>query len=43
MNTTQIMDDILKHQLNFGLIEAPVHHPDMIVEPVMQDELKLKT
>lgn len=41
MNTTQIMDDILKHQLNFGLIEAPVHHPDMIVEPVMQDELKL--
>lgn len=41
MNTTQIMDDILKHQLNFGLIRAPVHHPDMIVEPVMQDELKL--
>lgn len=41
MNTTQIMDDILKHQLNFGLIEAPVNHPDMIVEPVMQDELKL--
>lgn len=41
MNTTQIMDDILKHQLNFGLIEAPIHHPDMIVEPVMQDELKL--
>ncbi|UPK42169.1 selenium metabolism-associated LysR family transcriptional regulator [Paenibacillus pabuli] len=41
MNTTQIMDDILKHQLNFGLIEAQVHHPDMIVEPVMQDELKL--
>lgn len=38
MNTTQIMDDILKHQLNFGLIEAPVNHPDMIVEPVMQDE-----
>lgn len=41
MNTTQIMDDILKHQLNFGLIEAPVQHPDMIVEPIMQDELKL--
>ncbi|MBY0204493.1 DNA-binding transcriptional LysR family regulator [Paenibacillus intestini] len=41
MNTTQIMDEILKHQLNFGLIEAPVNHPDMIVEPVMQDELKL--
>lgn len=41
MNTSQIMDEILKHQLNFGLIEAPVNHPDMIVEPVMQDELKL--
>ncbi|PYE45601.1 LysR family transcriptional regulator [Paenibacillus barcinonensis] len=41
MNTTQIMDEILKHQLNFGLIEAPIHHPDMTVEPVMQDELKL--
>ncbi|WP_145045460.1 MULTISPECIES: selenium metabolism-associated LysR family transcriptional regulator [Paenibacillus] len=41
MNTTQIMDEILKHQLNFGLIEAPIHHPDMIVEPVMKDELKL--
>lgn len=41
MNTTQIMDEILKHQLNFGLIEAPIHHPDMIVEPVMRDELKL--
>ncbi|MDO7905261.1 selenium metabolism-associated LysR family transcriptional regulator [Paenibacillus sp. JX-17] len=41
MNTTQIMDDILRHQLNFGLIEAPVHHPDMVVEPVMQDELLL--
>ncbi|MEY8746598.1 selenium metabolism-associated LysR family transcriptional regulator [Bacillales bacterium AN1005] len=41
MNTSQIMDEILKHQLNFGLIEAPIHHPDMIVEPVMRDELKL--
>lgn len=41
MNTTQIMDDILKHQLNLGLIEAPVQHPDIVVEPVMQDELKL--
>ncbi|WP_151734769.1 selenium metabolism-associated LysR family transcriptional regulator [Paenibacillus tengchongensis] len=41
MNTTQIMEEILKHQLNFGLIEAPVSHPDMEVEPVMGDELKL--
>ncbi|MEF2964560.1 selenium metabolism-associated LysR family transcriptional regulator [Paenibacillus sp. M1] len=41
MNTTQIIEDILSHQLNFGLVEAPVHHPDMISEPVMEDELKL--
>ncbi|ASA21036.1 LysR family transcriptional regulator [Paenibacillus donghaensis] len=41
MNTAQIMDEILKHQLNFGLIEAPVSHPDMVMEPVMGDELKL--
>ena len=41
MNTSQIMDEINKHQLNFGLIEAPVSHPDMIIEPVMGDELKL--
>lgn len=41
MNTSQIMEEIHKHQLNFGLIEAPVNHPDMEVEPVMGDELKL--
>jgi len=41
MNTTQIMDEITRHQLNFGLIEAPVNHPDMVIEPVMGDELKL--
>lgn len=41
MNTAQIMEDILKHQLDLGLIEAPVQHPDMVVETVMQDELKL--
>ncbi|WP_339224580.1 selenium metabolism-associated LysR family transcriptional regulator [Paenibacillus sp. FSL H8-0332] len=41
MNTSQIMDEIHKHQLNFGLIEAPVSHPDMVIEPVMGDELKL--
>lgn len=41
MNTSQIIDEINRHQLNFGLIEAPVSHPDMAVEPVMGDELKL--
>ncbi|AZN42087.1 selenium metabolism-associated LysR family transcriptional regulator [Paenibacillus albus] len=41
MNTAQIMDEILNHQLNFGLVEAPVNHPDMQMEAVMSDELKL--
>lgn len=41
MNTTQIMDDIFGHHLNFGLIEAPVSHPDLHIEPVMNDELVL--
>jgi DNA-binding transcriptional LysR family regulator len=41
MNTTQILEDILSHQLTFGLIEAPVHHPDVHVEAVLSDELKL--
>lgn len=41
MNTTQIMEEIMKHQLNFGLIEAEVRHPDMEIESVMEDELKL--
>ncbi len=41
MNTSQILEEIAGHQLNFGLIEAPVEHPDMVLEPVMEDELKL--
>lgn len=41
MNTTQIVEDILDHQLNFGLVEAPVHHPDMKSEAVLSDELLL--
>ncbi|MBW4083960.1 LysR family transcriptional regulator [Paenibacillus sp. S150] len=41
MNTSQLMEEIHKHQLNFGLIEAPVSHPDTVIEPVMGDELKL--
>lgn len=41
MNTAQIMEEILNHQLTFGLIEAPVNHPDMQMEAVMSDELKL--
>ncbi|SET47102.1 LysR family transcriptional regulator [Paenibacillus sp. NFR01] len=41
INTTQIMEEILKHQLTFGLIEAPIRHPELETEPVMDDELKL--
>jgi Transcriptional regulator len=41
MNTAQIMEEIMNHQLTFGLIEAPVNHPDMQMEAVMSDELKL--
>ncbi|WP_411347444.1 selenium metabolism-associated LysR family transcriptional regulator [Paenibacillus sp. WLX2291] len=41
MNTTQILDEISRNRLDFGLIEAPVEHPDMTINPVMQDELKL--
>lgn len=41
MNTTQILDEMLKHQLTFGLIEAQVVHPDVHTEPVLSDELRL--
>jgi DNA-binding transcriptional LysR family regulator len=41
MNTTQIMEEIFNHQLTFGLVEAPVQHPDMRTEVVLNDELKL--
>lgn len=40
-NTTQILDDILQHHLNFGLVEAPIDHADVHTEAVMSDELKL--
>lgn len=41
MNTAQILEEILNHQLNFGLVEGPVNHPDIHMEAVMSDELKL--
>ncbi|MNI34433.1 HTH-type transcriptional activator CmpR [compost metagenome] len=41
MNTTQILDEVLGHQLTFGLVEAPIHHSDVHTEPVLSDELKL--
>jgi DNA-binding transcriptional LysR family regulator len=41
MNTTQIVEEICGHELDFGLVEAPVHHPDVRSEAVLNDELKL--
>lgn len=41
MNTSQIMEDIVQHQLNFGIVEAPIDHPDVYTEAVLSDELKL--
>jgi DNA-binding transcriptional LysR family regulator len=41
MNTSQILEEVLGHQLNFGLVEAPIDHPDVHTEPVLSDELKL--
>lgn len=41
MNTTQILDEILQHQLTFGLVEAPIDHPDVHTEAVLSDELLL--
>lgn len=41
MNTTQILEEIFNHQLTFGLVEAPIHHPEVRTEIVLNDELKL--
>lgn len=41
MNTAQILEEIIHHQLTFGLVEASIHHPDVHTEAVLSDELKL--
>ncbi|WP_040948579.1 selenium metabolism-associated LysR family transcriptional regulator [Gorillibacterium massiliense] len=41
MNTKQIVEEVLAHSLIFGLVEAPVDHPDIAAEPVHEDELLL--
>jgi DNA-binding transcriptional LysR family regulator len=41
INTRQILDEVLNHQLNFGLVEAQIDHPDVHTEAVMNDELVL--
>ncbi|NOU95234.1 LysR family transcriptional regulator [Paenibacillus sp. LMG 31456] len=41
INTRLILDEVLNHQLNFGLVEAEIDHPDVHIEAVMKDELVL--
>ncbi|TFE31828.1 LysR family transcriptional regulator [Cohnella luojiensis] len=41
MNTTEIIEAIAHHGLDFGIIEAPCDVPGFDVEPVMDDELLL--
>lgn len=41
MNTAHLIEEIETHQLNFAIIEAPIQHPDMHIEAVMEDELVL--
>ncbi|QGQ96953.1 LysR family transcriptional regulator [Paenibacillus psychroresistens] len=41
MNTSQIVDEIIHNQLNFGLIEAPIDHPDVQTDAILSDELLL--
>jgi DNA-binding transcriptional LysR family regulator len=41
INTQQILEEILNHQLNFGLVEAEVHHSDVKTEAILNDELVL--
>lgn len=41
MNSAQIIDEVLSHQIAVGLVEAPIEHPLLRTEPVMSDELML--
>ncbi|UUZ85806.1 LysR family transcriptional regulator [Paenibacillus sp. P26] len=41
INTKQLLEEVLNHQLTFGLVEAEVSHPDVHTEAVLNDELKL--
>lgn len=41
LNSTQIIEEIVNHQLTFGLVEAPVDHPDIHSDVVLNDELLL--
>lgn len=41
LNTSQIIEEIIQHQLTFGLVEAPTEHPDIHSDVVLSDELLL--
>ena len=38
-NTTIVEDMVLKSKLDFGLVEGPIHSPDIVCKPFMDDEL----
>ncbi|MEY4480725.1 MAG: hypothetical protein RLZZ267_1403 [Bacillota bacterium] len=41
MNTSQIVEEVLTKHLSFGVVEAPASHPELAVEALIHDELKL--
>jgi len=41
LNTAQIIEEIVNHHLTFGLVEAPIDHPDIHSDVVLNDELVL--
>jgi len=40
-NTTEIAERVLNYELDIGLIEGEINHPELIVEPWLNDELVL--
>lgn len=38
-NTATIIDQVARHELDVGLIEGHCQHPDLVVEPWVEDEL----
>lgn len=38
-NTSTIIDQVARHELDVGLIEGNCQHPDLVVEPWVEDEL----
>ena len=41
MNSSQIVDEIVRRKLTFGLIESRADHAEIKTEPVLSDELRL--